>query len=500
MPEVPARGPLWNYDPEEDRLRDACGVFAVLGNEDASILTALGLHALQHRGQEGCGIAAFDGEHFHTERHLGLVGDHFAGESVRQRLPGFAAIGHTRYATQGGTILRNVQPLFADLPTGGFAIGHNGNLTNARALRHDLVRDGAIFQSTSDTEVILQLMARSRRRTVVDRFVDALQQISGAYALVCLTDGMVIGARDPLGIRPLVLGDLDGAPILASETCALDIIGARFVRQIGNGEVVVIRRGLDGRATIESKTPFAAIPPRPCVFEYVYFARPDSIIDGRSVYDVRKRLGERLAIEQPALGADMVVPVPDSGVPAALGYAAAAAIPYELGIIRNHYVGRTFIQPKQEIRQFKVRMKHSANRMVLQDKSVVLVDDSIVRGTTSEQIVRMVREAGAREVHFRVACPPIKHADFYGIDMPSERELIAATMSLSEMAKRLGADSVGFLSVEGMYWALGERERNAHTPQYSDHCFTGDYPTELEDRDSDRASKDFQLSLLAEVS
>ncbi|MBU6371660.1 MAG: amidophosphoribosyltransferase [Alphaproteobacteria bacterium] len=500
MTEARMRDPLWCYDPEEDRLRDACGVFAIYGQEDASVLTALGLHALQHRGQEGCGIAAFDGEHYHTERHLGLVGDHFAGESVRARLPGHAAIGHTRYATQGGTILRNVQPLFADLPTGGFAIAHNGNLTNARALRQELVRDGAIFQSTSDTEVILQLMARSRRRTVVDRFVDALQQINGAYALVCLTDDMVIGARDPLGIRPLVLGDLDGAPILASETCALDMIGARFVRSIRNGEVVVIRKNADGRTIVESKTPFPPMQQRSCVFEYVYFARPDSIIDGRSVYNVRKRLGERLAIEQPAPSADIVVPVPDSGVPAALGYAAAAGIPYELGIVRNHYVGRTFIQPKQEIRQFKVRMKHSANRMVLQDKSVVLVDDSIVRGTTSEQIVRMVREAGAREVHFRVACPPIKHPDFYGIDMPTERELIAATMSLADMAKRLGADSVGFLSVDGMYWALGERERNPITPQYADHCFTGDYPTELEDRDADRASKDFQLSLLAEVS
>ena len=493
------RDPLWTYDPESDRLRDNCGVFAIFGHDDASVLTALGLHALQHRGQEGCGIASFDGEHFHTERHLGLVGDHFAGESVRQRLPGFAAIGHTRYATQGGTLLRNVQPLFADLPTGGFAIAHNGNLTNARALRQDLVRDGAIFQSTSDTEVVLQLMARSRRRTVVDRFVDALQQISGAYALVCITEDMIIAARDPLGIRPLMLGDLDGAPILASETCALDMIGARFVRAVRNGEVVVIRRNADRAVVVESKTPFNPMLPRPCVFEYVYFARPDSVIDGRSVYTVRKRLGERLAAEQPAK-ADIVVPVPDSGVPAALGYAAAAGIPYELGIVRNHYVGRTFIQPKQEIRQFKVRMKHSANRMVLQDRSVVLVDDSIVRGTTSEQIVRMVREAGAREVHFRVACPPIKHPDFYGIDMPTERELIAASLSLPEMAKKLGADSVGFLSVEGLYWALGEDQRNPHTPQYSDHCFTGDYPTELEDRDSDRAAKDFQLSLLAEVS
>jgi amidophosphoribosyltransferase len=488
-----------DYDLDGDRLREECGVFAVHGSDDAAVLTALGLHALQHRGQEGCGIATYDGELIHTERHLGLVGDHFAGASVRDRLPGPLAIGHTRYATQGGTVLRNVQPLYADLATGGFAIAHNGNLTNARTLREELVREGAIFQSTSDTEVVLQLMARSRRRTVVDRFIDALQQVEGAYAFVCLAEGQIIAARDPLGIRPLVLGDLNGAPILASETCALDMIGARFVRSVRNGEVVTIRTGADGRAIIESKTPFPQQTQRPCVFELVYFARPDSIVDGRSVYTVRKRLGQRLAQEQPAL-ADIVVPVPDSGVPAALGYAEAAGIPYELGIIRNHYVGRTFIQPKQEIRQFKVRMKHSANRMVLTGKRVVLVDDSIVRGTTSQKIVQMVREAGAAEVHFRVACPPIKHPDFYGIDMPSEKELIAANLSLKEMAQKLGADSVGFLTVEGLYWALGEEGRDARQPQYSDHCFTGDYPTGLEDRSSDRASKDFQLSLLAEVS
>jgi amidophosphoribosyltransferase len=488
-----------DLDHDDDRLREECGVFAILGSDDAAVLTALGLHALQHRGQEGCGIATFDGELIHTERHLGLVGDHFAGAGVRDKLPGKLAIGHTRYATQGGTVLRNVQPLYADLATGGFAIAHNGNLTNARTLRAELVREGAIFQSTSDTEVVLQLMARSRRRTVVDRFIDALQQVEGAYAFVCLAEGQIIAARDPLGIRPLVLGDLNGAPILASETCALDMIGARFVRGVRNGEVLTIRADADGRPVIESKTPFPVAPARPCVFELVYFARPDSIVDGRSVYTVRKRLGQRLAQEQPAK-ADIVVPVPDSGVPAALGYAEAAGIPYELGIIRNHYVGRTFIQPKQEIRQFKVRMKHSANRMVLAGKRVVLVDDSIVRGTTSEQIVRMVREAGAAEVHFRVACPPIKHPDFYGIDMPSEKELIAANLTLKEMAIKLGADSVGFLSVEGLYWALGEEKRDARMPQYSDHCFTGDYPTNLEDRASDRSEKDFQLSLLAEVS
>lgn len=487
------------YDPEDDRLREECGVFAVFGAEDASVLTALGLHALQHRGQEGCGIASFDGERFHTERHLGLVGDHFAGEGLPKRLPGFAAIGHTRYATQGGTVLRNVQPLFADLPTGGFAIGHNGNLTNARALREELVREGAIFQSTSDTEVILQLMARSRRRTVVDRFIDALHQIEGAYALVGLTDSMIVAARDPRGIRPLVLGDLQGAPILASETCALDMIGARFVRSVEPGEVIVIRRSAEnGAPLVESKRPHPQMQVRPCVFEYVYFARPDSMVDGRSVYSVRKRMGERLAKERPA-AADIVVPVPDSGVPAALGFANAAALPYELGIVRNHYVGRTFIQPKQEVRQFKVRMKHSPNREVLAGKRVVLVDDSIVRGTTSAQIVRMVREAGAAEVHFRVACPPIRFPDFYGIDMPSREDLIAATLDEAQIAARIGADSVGFLSVDGLYWALNDSKRDPNAPAYADHCLTGDYPTPLEDAAADRAGKDLQLSLLVEA-
>jgi len=480
-----------------DCLNEECGVFGVFGSEDASVLSALGLHALQHRGQEGCGIVTFDGERFHTERHLGLVGDNFSGEGLPERLPGTHAIGHTRYATQGGTILRNVQPLFADLSLGGFAIGHNGNLTNARLLREQLVDDGAIFQSTSDTECILQLIARSRRAKVVDRFVEALHQIQGAYALVCLTNNMLIGARDPLGIRPLVLGDRNGAPILASETCALDMIGAKFVRTVENGEVIVVTAGKDGRPQIDSYFPFAKQPARPCVFEFVYFARPDSVIDGRSVYEVRKRSGQRLAKEQP-VQADVIVPVPDSGVPAAMGFAEASGIPYELGIIRNHYVGRTFIQPKQEIRALGVRMKHAANRAVVEGKRVVLVEDSIVRGTTGARIVQLMRDAGATEVHFRIASPPIKHPDFYGIDMPTQEQLMAANMTLKEMRKTLGVDSLGFISVEGLYWAMGEQARNARSPQFTDHCFTGDYPTALVDHDADRAAKDFQLSLLAE--
>ncbi|MES1202411.1 MAG: amidophosphoribosyltransferase [Pseudomonadota bacterium] len=483
--------------PEDDRLHEECGVFAVFSSDDAAILTALGLHALQHRGQEGCGIATFDGKRFHTERHLGLVGDNLNGPDLPQRLPGFAAIGHTRYATQGGTLIRNVQPLFADLSTGGFAIAHNGNLTNARALREELVGDGAIFQSTSDTECILQLIARSRRAGVVERFIDALRQIEGAYALVCLTNDMVIGARDPQGIRPLVLGDLNGAPILASETCALDMIGARFVREIENGEIVTITRGADGTGRVESHRPFGRRPPRPCIFEFVYFSRPDSVVDGRSVYDIRKRMGIRLA-QETKIAADVVVPVPDSGVPAAMGFAEASGLPYELGIIRNHYVGRTFIEPKQEIRQLGVRLKHSANRTVLKGQRVILVDDSIVRGTTSAKIVQMVREAGAKEVHLRSASPPIKFPDFYGIDMPTKAQLLAATHSLSEMTKFLGVDSLGFLSVEGLYWAMGET-RDPAQPQFTDHCFTGEYPTPLADLKADRAHKDHQLSFLVEA-
>ncbi|MGD9816071.1 MAG: amidophosphoribosyltransferase [Hyphomonadaceae bacterium] len=483
----------WEHD---DKPREECGVFGVFGSEDASVLCALGLHGLQHRGQEGCGIVSFDGR-FHHERHLGLVGEHFSGADVPKRLPGWAAIGHTRYATQGGTILRNTQPLFADLALGGFAIAHNGNLTNSRDLRERLVEDGAIFQSTSDTECILQLIARSRRAKVVDRFVEALHDIQGAYGLVCLTNNMMIGARDPIGIRPLVLGERAGAHILASETCALDMIGAKFVRTIEPGEVVVFTRARTGEIKVESHFPFPRRKARPCIFEYVYFARPDSVIDGRSVYDIRKRMGRRLA-QETGVDADVIVPVPDSGVPAAMGFAAESGLPYELGIIRNHYVGRTFIQPKQEIRALGVRLKHSANRDVIAGKRVVLVDDSIVRGTTSQKIVQMVREAGAKEVHFRSASPPIKHPDFYGIDMPVQKDLMASQMTLEEMREKLGVDSLGFLSVDGLYWAMGEAQRDADNPQFTDHAFTGEYPTPLLDHSSDRAAKDFQLSLLAE--
>jgi len=481
-------------DDDDDALRLECGVFGVWDLPAASAITALGLHALQHRGQEACGIAAFDGRRFHTERHMGHVGEAFDQPDLTQRLPGRGAIGHTRYATAGASVLRNVQPMFADLESGGIAIAHNGNLTNFLTLRHQLVAEGAIFQSTSDSEVILHLVARSRKARMIDRFIDALAQIEGGYALVALTNKKLIGARDPLGIRPLVLGILEGRHILASETCALDMIGARFVRDIEHGEVVVISE--DG---VESLRPFPAACARPCLFEYVYFARPDSVVNGRSVYDVRKRMGARLAAET-AAEADVVVPVPDSGVPAAIGYAQASGLPYELGIIRGHYVGRTFIQPSQGIRELGVRRKHSPNRAVLDGKRVILIDDSIVRGTTSVQIVRMVRDAGAKEVHLRSASPPIKWPDFYGIDMPDRDKLMAATKTLKEMEQLLEVDSLGFLSVEGLYWAMEAGPRDPVHPQFTDHYFTGDYPTRLLDREiaeGRNAPMEVQLSLLS---
>jgi len=479
-------------DLDEDRLHEECGVFGIFGHPHAAAIVALGLHALQHRGQEAAGIVAFDGQRFHSERRQGLVGDHFSSAATIDRLPGQSAIGHVRYSTTGETVLRNVQPLFAELDAGGLAVAHNGNLTNGLTLRRDLIRSGMICQSTSDTEVVLLLAARSRRRKIVDRFVEALAEIEGAYALVALTNKKIIGARDPLGIRPLVLGELDGCPILCSETCALDIIGAKFVRDVENGEVVVV----DAEG-VRSFFPGPRVHARPCIFEYIYFSRPDSVVHGRSVYDARKAMGAELAREAPTL-ADVVVPVPDSGVPAAIGYARECGIPFELGIIRNHYVGRTFIQPTQSIRELGVRMKHNPNRAVVAGKRVVLIDDSIVRGTTSVKIVQMMREAGAREVHFRISSPPITHPDFYGIDTPERDKLLAARMNLEEMRRFMGADSLAFLSVDGIYRAMGHPGRDPRQPQYTDHCFTGDYPTRLTDIEGESGRR--QLSLLAEAS
>ncbi len=480
------------FDHDDDKPHEECGVFGVFGSLEASLLTALGLHALQHRGQEAAGIVSYDGKRFSSERHMGLVGESFGGD-LRQRLPGHAAIGHNRYSTQGRPMARNIQPIFADLDTGGFAVAHNGNLTNARILRQELVRNGAIFQSTMDTEVILHLVARSPKKRFVERLVDAMHQIEGGYALVGITGKKLIGARDPIGLRPLILGRHGKSYVLASETCALDIIGAEFVREIENGEVVVI-----SEEGIESIRAFPPRPPSPCIFEYVYFARPDSFIQGRSVYEVRRRMGNQLALETHA-DADVIVPVPDSGVPAALGFSEASGIPFQMGIIRNHYVGRTFIQPTHTGRQTAISKKHSPNRAVLEGKRVILVDDSIVRGNTSKKIVQMVREAGAREIHFRSASPPIVNPDFYGIDMAAKSELFAATHTHEEMVRELKVESLGFLSVPGLYKAIGEPVRNGMQPQFADHCFTGDYPTQLLDHQRAQADKERQLSLLDDV-
>jgi amidophosphoribosyltransferase len=463
---------------DDDKLHEECGVFGIYGHPGAASHTALGLHALQHRGQEAAGIVSFDGQHFHTHRGAGHVADNFGTEAVIKKLPGKSAVGHVRYSTTGETMLRNVQPLFADFEFGGLAIGHNGNLTNALTIRKQLVRRGCLFQSTTDTEVIVHLIAISLYSTVEERMIDALRQVEGAYSLVALTQDAVIGVRDPLGIRPLVLGRVPdgGAYIITSETCALDIVGAEFVRDVEPGELII----LDANG-LRSIKPFAKIPKRFCIFEYIYFARPDSVMEGTSVYDVRKRIGQELARES-AVDADVVIPVPDSGVPAALGYAAEAGIPFELGIIRNHYVGRTFIEPTDTIRHLGVKLKHNANRPHIVGKRVILVDDSIVRGTTSTKIVEMVRAAGATEVHMRISSPPTTFSCFYGIDTPEREKLLAARYDLAGMAKTIGVDSLAFISLDGLYRAVGEEARDPNQPQFCDACFTGDYPVFLTDQ------------------
>lgn len=480
---------------DDDTLHEECGVFGILGHPDAATLTALGLHALQHRGQEAAGIVSFDGTQFHTEKHMGLVGDHYTNPVTLAKLPGTATIGHTRYSTTGEVALRNVQPLFAELEEGGIAIAHNGNFTNGLTLRRQIIATGAICQSTSDSEVVLHLIARSRHSSTADRFIDAMRQMEGGYAMVALTRTKLIAARDPIGIRPLVMGDLDGKPIFCSETCALDIIGAKFVRDVENGEVIICEIQPDGSITIDSRRPARPQPERPCLFEYVYFARPDSVVSGRNVYQTRKAMGHNLATEAPCDG-DVVVPVPDGGTPAALGYAQASGIPFEYGIIRNHYVGRTFIEPTQQIRAFGVKLKHSANRAMIEGKRVILVDDSIVRGTTSLKIVQMIRDAGAREVHVRVASPMIYHPDFYGIDTPDADKLLANQFAnLDAMAKFIGADSLAFLTIDGLYQAVGGEKRNNDKPQFTDHYFTGDYPTRLLDKEGEKVGR--KVSMLA---
>jgi len=474
----------------DDALHEECGVFGIFGHAEAAALAALGLHALQHRGQEAAGIVAFDGEQFHAHRGPGLVGDNFSSKDVIERLSGHSAIGHVRYATTGEVAQRNIQPLFADFEFGGLAICHNGNLTNSWHLRRQLVRRGSLFQSTSDTEVIVHLIATSLKDSVEERVVDALRQVQGAYSLVALTQEGVIAVRDPLGVRPLVLGRLGDAWIVASESCAFDIIGASFERDVQAGEMVVI-----GAHGVRSLRPFDRARKRLCIFEYIYFARPDSLVDGVNVYDARKRIGAELARES-HVPADMVIPVPDSGVPAALGYAAECGLPFELGIIRNHYVGRTFIEPTDQIRHLGVKLKHNANR-ILDGKRVILVDDSIVRGTTSTKIVAMMRQAGAREVHMRISSPPTTHPCFYGIATPTKEQLLASHMSVKEMERFIGANSLAFVSIDGLYRAVGENGRNAKAPQYCDACFTGDYAIPLVDHDAGKVQT--QLSLLAET-
>ena len=465
-------------DPfDDDKLKEECGVFGILGKDSAAAMTALGLHALQHRGQEAAGIVCVNGDKFNAHHAMGHVGENFNSASVVERLQGNAAIGHTRYATTGEAALRNVQPLYADFEFGGFAIAHNGNLTNAQTLRTQLVKRGCLFRSTTDTEVIIHLMAIARSGSPVDRLIESLRQIEGAYSLTCLAKDKLIGVRDPFGVRPLVLGKIDNSYVLASESCALDIIGADFIRDIDAGEMVIITA--DG---IQSLRPFTAAPHKFCVFEYVYFARPDSVVDGRSVYEMRKNIGVELARES-HVDADIVVPVPDSGVPSAIGYAEESKISFDLGIIRNHYVGRTFIQPTDHIRHLGVKLKHNANRRFIEGKRVILVDDSIVRGTTSVKIVDMIRNAGAKEVHMRISSPPTAHSCFYGIDTPKRENLLAHANTVEEMRKFIGADSLAFISLDGLYRAMGETKRNAAMPQFCDACFSGEYPIRLTDAD-----------------
>ena len=476
---------LKNFNP---KIKEECGVFGISNAKDASALTALGLHALQHRGQEGCGIVTFDGNHYFSEKRFGLVGDNFNKEKVLKKLKGNYAIGHNRYSTTGDNTLRNIQPFFADTNAGGIGVAHNGNLTNSIFLRKKLVEEGAIFYTTSDTETIVQLIAKSKRKKTIDKIIDAIFQIQGGYALVMLTQNSLIGVRDPYGIRPLILGKLNNSYVLASETCALDIIGAKFIREVENGEIILIENG-----KIVSIKPFPPQKIRPCVFEYIYFSRPDSILNNKSAYEHRKNLGIELAKEN-NLKADIVVPVPDSGNAAALGFAQHLGMKFELGLIRNHYVGRTFIEPSQKIRSLGVKLKLNANQSTIKGKKIILIDDSLVRGTTSHKIIKMLYDAGAKEVHMKIACPEIRFPDFYGVDTPTKKELLAANKSNDEICQYIGAKSLNFLTLNGLYKAMGFDKRNDNYPQLTDHYFTGDYPVKPVDELGD--NKVTQLSLL----
>ncbi len=472
---------------DDDKLREECGVYGVLGVNDAANFVALGLHALQHRGQEAGGIVAYEPETgFNAAHRFGYVRDNFTSQTLMQTLPGALAIGHVRYSTAGskGAAIRDVQPFFGEFSMGGAAIAHNGNITNAEALRRELIERGSIFQSSSDSECIIHLMARSLQKGIPERMEDALRRVEGAFSIVAMTRSKLIGVRDPLGVRPLVLGQVAGAYVLSSETCALDIIGAEYVREIEPGEMVVI----DDNG-IDSRFPFRRQSPRFCIFEHVYFSRPDSILGGHSVYETRRQIGVELAREAP-VEADLVCPVPDSGTPAAIGFSQESGIPYAMGIIRNQYVGRTFIEPTEQIRNMGVRLKLNVNRALIKGKRVVLVDDSVVRGTTSRKIKEMILDAGAAEVHFRIASPPTAWPCFYGVDTPQREKLLAATMSEDEMRSHLQVDSLKFVTLDGLYRAVGEAQgRNPSCPQYCDACFSGDYPV----APSDMLEKGFKL-------
>ncbi|WP_300550869.1 amidophosphoribosyltransferase [Roseovarius sp.] len=473
---------------DDDKLKEECGVYGVIGVTDAANFVALGLHALQHRGQEAGGIVSHEPEQgFNSVRRFGYVRDNFTRHSLMETLPGPLAIGHVRYSTAGskGAAIRDVQPFFGEFSMGGAAIAHNGNITNAEALRKELIERGSIFQSSSDSECIIHLMARSLQRNIPERMEDALRRVEGAFSIVAMTQSELIGVRDPLGVRPLVLGQVADGWVLSSETCGLDIIGATYVREIEPGEMVVISEK-DG---VQSHYPFRRVPSRFCIFEHVYFSRPDSIIGGRSVYETRHQIGVELAREAP-VEADLVCPVPDSGTPAAIGFSRESGIPYAMGIIRNQYMGRTFIEPTEQIRNMGVRLKLNVNRALIKGKRVILVDDSVVRGTTSRKIKEMILDAGAKEVHFRIASPPTAWPCFYGVDTPQREKLLAATMSEDEMRDHLQVDSLKFISLNGLYRAVGEIEgRNSKCPQYCDACFSGEYPV----APSDMIEKGFQL-------
>jgi amidophosphoribosyltransferase len=470
---------------DDDKLKEECGVFGVIGVNDASNFVALGLHALQHRGQEAGGIVSHDAEQgFNSARRFGYVRDNFTSQKVMETLPGPLAIGHVRYSTSGSkgqTAIRDVQPFFGEFAMGGAAIAHNGNITNANALRRELIERGSIFQSSSDSECIIHLMARSLQRNIPERMEDALRRVEGAFSIVAMTRTKLIGVRDPLGVRPLVLGKIGDGWALSSETCALDIIGADFVREIEPGEMVVISE----KHGVQSHFPFRRVSSRFCIFEHVYFSRPDSILGGRSVYETRENIGRELAKEAP-VDADLVCPVPDSGTPAAIGFSLESGIPYAMGIIRNQYMGRTFIEPTESIRNMGVRLKLNVNRALVKGKRIILVDDSVVRGTTSRKIKEMILDAGAAEVHFRIASPPTQWPCFYGVDTPQRDKLLAATMSEDEMRDHLGVDSLKFISLDGLYRAVGEADgRNKTCPQYCDACFSGEYPVTPSDQITD---------------